>query len=182
MKGAIKLRAVAIDPLSGLSNEEAARRLKRYGPNRLVRASHGAAILAFVRTVADPMAVMLAAAGAVYYALGERTDAYVLFAAIVPVLAVDVILEARSRTALKKLAGVVAPRARVVRSGVQTETPTADLVPGDLLLLKEGDIVHADAVVSSSSNLALDESQLTGEAEPVSKRPCEMPAACGGRA
>ena len=123
------------------------------------------------------MAVMLAAAGAVYYALGERTDAYVLFAAIVPVLAVDVILEARSRTALKRLAGAVAPRARVIRSGVQTEITTADLVPGDLLLLKEGDIVHADAVVRSSSNLALDESQLTGEAEPVLKRPCEMPEA-----
>ncbi len=169
--------AAATDPLGGLSHDEAARRLKRYGPNRLVRASRGAAILAFIRTAADPMALMLAAAGAVYYALGERTDAYVLFAAIVPVLAVDVILEARSRTALKKLAGVVAPRARVVRSGVQTETPTADLVPGDLLLLKEGDIVHADAVVRSSSNLALDESQLTGEAEPVSKRPCETPGA-----
>ncbi len=169
--------AAATDPLGGLSHDEAARRLKRYGPNRLVRASRGAAILAFIRTAADPMALMLAAAGAVYYALGERTDAYVLFAAIVPVLAVDVILEARSRTALKKLAGVVAPRARVVRSGVQTETPTADLVPGDLLLLKEGDIVHADAAVRSSSNLALDESQLTGEAEPVSKRPCETPGA-----
>ena len=177
MKGAIKLRVAATDPFSGLSSDEAARRLKRYGPNRFVRAARGAAILAFIRTAADPMAVMLAAAGAVYYALGERTDAYVLFAAIVPVLAVDVILEARSRTALKKLAGVVAPRARVVRNGVQTETPTADLVPGDLLLLKEGDIVHADAVVRSSSNLALDESQLTGEAEPVSKRPCEIPGA-----
>ncbi len=177
MKGAIKLPGAATDPLSGLSHDEAARRLKTYGPNRLVRAARGAAILAFIRTAADPMALMLAAAGAVYYALGERTDAYVLFAAIVPVLAVDVILEARSRTALKKLAGVVAPRARVVRSGVQTGIPTADLVPGDLLLLKEGDIVHADAVVRSGSNLALDESQLTGEAEPVSKRPCEMPGA-----
>ncbi|HEY9157117.1 cation-transporting P-type ATPase [Candidatus Binatus sp.] len=177
MKGAIKLRAAATDPLSGLSHDEAARRLRKYGPNRLVRASRGAAILALIRTVADPMAVMLAAAGAVYYALGERTDAYVLFAAIVPVLAVDVILEARSRTALKKLAGVVAPRARVVRNGVQTEIPTADLVPGDLLLLKEGDIVHADALVRSGSNLALDESQLTGESEPVSKQPCEISGA-----
>ena len=125
------------------------------------------------------MAVMLAAAAAVYYALGERTDAYVLAAAIVPVLAVDVILEARSRTALRKLAGVVAPRARVVRSGIETEIATVDLVPGDLLLLKEGDIVHADAVVRSSSNLALDESQLTGEAEPVSKQPCEISVAAG---
>ena len=159
---------------SGLSGDEAVRRLKLYGPNRLVRESRGAALLAFIRTAADPMAVMLAAAAAVYYALGEWTDAYVLFAAIVPVLAVDVILEARSRTALEKLAGVVAPRARVFRDGVQSGIPTEDIVPGDFLLLKEGDIVHADAVVRSSSNLALDESQLTGEAEPVAKRPCEI--------
>jgi Ca2+-transporting ATPase len=139
-----------------------------------VRKSRGAAIREFIRTAADPMAIMLAAAAAVYYALGERTDAYVLFAAIVPVLAVDVILEARSRTALKKLAGVVAPRARVIRDGREFEIPTADLVPGDLLLMKEGDIAHADAVVRSSSNLALDESHLTGEAEPVSKRALEI--------
>jgi Ca2+-transporting ATPase len=171
------LRCGQAGAFSGLSSDEAARRLKIHGSNRLVRAARGAAILAFIRTAADPMAVMLAAAAAVYYALGERTDAYVLLAAIVPVLAVDVILEARSRTALKKLAGVVAPRARVVRSSVQTEIPTAELVPGDLLLLKEGDIVHADAVVRSSSNLALDESQLTGEAEPAQKRPCEISGA-----
>ena len=173
-KGAKDLRGASAGALGGLGSEEAARRLKIYGPNRLVRTARGATILAFIRTAADPMAVMLAAAAAVYYALGERTDAYVLFAAIVPVLAVDVILEARSRTALKKLAGVVAPRARVIRDGLETEIPTADLVPGDLMLLKEGDIVHADALVRSSSNLALDESQLTGEAEPVSKRPCEI--------
>jgi len=174
LKKKIESRAAAVDPFSGLSIDEAARRLKTYGPNIPVRASRGAAILAFVRTAADPMAVMLAAAAAVYYALGERTDAYVLLAAIVPVLAVDVVLEARSRTALKKLAGVVAPRARVIRSAVEIEVATADLVPGDLLLLKEGDIVHADAVVRTSFNLALDESQLTGEAEPVAKQPCRI--------
>ncbi len=157
----------------GLSRDEARRRLEIYGPNLLVRKARGAAILAFIRTAADPMAVMLAAAAAVYYALGQRSDAYVLFAAIIPVLAVDVILEARSRTALRKLAGVVAPRAQVIRDGVRLELATADLVPGDLILLKEGDIVHADAVVRTSFNLALDESQLTGEAEPVAKLPLE---------
>ena len=177
MEEARKQRAAAPDWSSGLSSNEAARRLKIYGPNLLVRVARGAALLAFFRTLADPMAAMLAVAAGVYYALGERTDAYVLFAAIVPVLAVDVILEARSRTALKRLAGVVAPCAFVVRGGVQTEIPTADLVPGDLMLLKEGDIAHADAVVRSSFNLALDESQLTGEAEPVSKRPCERSGA-----
>ena len=161
----------------GLGVDEAKRRLKLYGPNLLVRKSRGAAFLTSIRTAADPMAMMLAAAAAVYYALGQRTEAYVLFAAIVPVLAVDVILQARSRTALRKLAGVVAPRAHVIRGGAELEVATADLVPGDLLLLKEGDIVHADAVVRTSFNLALDESQLTGEAEPVAKLPCEISGA-----
>ena len=161
----------------GLGVDEARRRLKLYGPNLLVRKARGAAILTFIRTAADPMAMMLAAAATVYYALGQRTEAYVLFAAIVPVLAVDVILEARSRTALRKLAGVVAPRAHVIRGGAELEVATAALVPGDLLLLKEGDIVHADAVVRTSFNLALDESQLTGEAEPVAKLPCEISGA-----
>ena len=174
---ATKLPAAASVASGGLGVDEAKRRLKLYGPNLLVRKSRGAAILTFIRTAADPMAVMLAAAAAVYYALGQRTEAYVLFAAIVPVLAVDVILEARSRTALRKLAGVVAPRAHVIRGGAELEVATADLVPGDLLLLKEGDIVHADAVVRTSFNLALDESQLTGEAEPVAKLPCEISGA-----
>ena len=182
MEEARKQRAAAPDWFSGLSSNEAARRRKIYGPNLLVRVARGAALLALFRTLADPMALMLAVAAGAYFALGERTDAYVLFAAIVPVLAVDVILEARSRTALKGLAGVVAPCAFVVRGGVQTEIPTADLVPGDLMLLKEGDIVHADAVVRSSFNLALDESQLTGEAEPVSKQPCEISEAAAGAA
>lgn len=174
LKEPIEAATAPTDASIGLSADEAARRLRLFGPNLLVRQSRRAAILEFLGTAADPMAVMLAAAAAVYYALGERTDAYVLFAAIVPVLAVDVILEARSRAALKKLAGVVAPRARVIRDGRQIEIATADLVPGDVLLLKEGDIVHADGVLRTSFNLALDESQLTGEAEPVSKRPWEI--------
>ena len=117
------------------------------------------------------MALMLAAAAAAYYALGERTDSYVLLAAIVPVLGVDVLLQARSRAALRKLAGAVAPRATVIRDGTEVEIATGAVVPGDALLLKQGDLVHADAVVRASSNLIADESQLSGEAEPVAKSP-----------
>jgi len=160
----------------GLSSAEARRRLDAFGPNRPVRIRRAAAVGEFLLTLADPMALMLAAAAAVYFALGQRTEATVLLVAIAPVLAVDVILEARSRLALKKLAGAVAPRARAVRDGQPCEVPTEDLVPGDLMLLGEGGIVHADAVVRRAANLALDESQLTGESEPVAKIPC--PAAC----
>ncbi|HYL60314.1 MAG TPA: HAD-IC family P-type ATPase, partial [Candidatus Acidoferrales bacterium] len=118
---------------------------------------------------ADPMALMLAGAAAVYFALGEKTDAIVLLVALVPVLGVDVTLEARSRTALRKLAAAVAPRVHVIRDGVENEIATRDLVVGDLMLVAEGGVVHADAVLRTASNLSLDESQLSGEAEPIAK-------------
>ena len=116
------------------------------------------------------MAIMLAVAGAAYLSMGERLEGFVLLAALIPVLGIDVILEIRSQTALKKLATNVEAKARVIRDGREQEVPSEMLVPGDLLLLGEGDIVHADATVVSASNLAIDESQLTGESEPQTKR------------
>jgi Ca2+-transporting ATPase len=116
------------------------------------------------------MAILLVASATVYFLLGETRDAAILLAALVPVLGVDVLLEARSRAALKALANRVAPCARVVRDGIQSEIRTEELVPGDILLLAEGDVVHADGIVRSAANLAIDESSLTGESEPQSKQ------------
>ena len=113
---------------------------------------------------------MLAVAGVAYLLMGERLEGAVLLTALIPVLSIDVILEIRSQSALKKLATNVAAKARVIRDGREEELPSEMLVPGDLLLLGEGDIVHADATVVSASNLAIDESQLTGESEPQAKR------------
>ncbi|MGH7813733.1 MAG: cation-translocating P-type ATPase [Candidatus Binataceae bacterium] len=158
------------EALRGLSAAEAAARLRIFGPNRIARESSGARGAAVLRTLADPMALMMAAAAAVYFALGEATDAIVLLAALVPVLGVDVILEARSRNALKKLAAVTASHAHPIRDGVEIEAPSEELVPGDLVLVAEGGVVHADAVIRSVSNLSVDESPLTGEAEPIDKR------------
>jgi Ca2+-transporting ATPase len=158
----------------GLTSAEARNRLGTFGPNVLVPARAFGRLREALHTLADPMALMLAAAGIVYLMLGERTEGFILLGALGPVLAVDVALEARSRAALGKLSLAVAPRARVVRDGRQVEVATRALVPGDILLLREGDIVHADAVVRSASNLSVDESQLTGESEPVEKRPAEQ--------
>lgn len=157
--------------LQGLTSAEAARRLAEFGPNLLVKHRRGERVLEWLRALLDPMALMLAAAGSVYLALGERTEGYVLLAALVPVLAVDVIFEVRSSAAVRKLARAVAPRARVIRDGGEAEIATEDIVEGDLVLLGEGDIVHADAAVLSAFNLAVDEAQLTGESEPQSKSP-----------
>ncbi|HVA39437.1 MAG TPA: HAD-IC family P-type ATPase, partial [Candidatus Binataceae bacterium] len=155
--------------LAGLSSEEAKARLAEFGPNLLVERERGARLMQWLRMLADPMALMLAGAALLYLMLGKPHEAAVLAAVIVPVLGVDVLMEARSRGALKKLASTVAPRARVLRDGQAVEVPTTGLVPGDLLLFREGDILHADGIVRRAANLALDESQLTGEAEPQEK-------------
>ena len=162
----------------GLSSAEARTRLERYGPNRLVARDRAAWLKDVASLVLDPMAIMLLVAAGVYIALGEKRDAVVMVVALVPVIGVDVFLEARSRSALKKLARSVAPRARVVRDGRETTVDTAELVPGDLLVLGEGEFVHADGVVRAAANLAVDESSLTGESEPQLKRP----VASGGAA
>lgn len=155
--------------MNGLSTAQARHRLATVGRNRLVRRERGALLKEVAGIVADPMALMLAITGLAYLALGDRRSGYVMLAAIVPVMTVDVALEARARGALKRLAGAVAARARVVRDGVEGEIPTEEIVPGDLLLVREGDVVHADAIVRSQSNLAVDESQLSGESKPSDK-------------
>ena len=162
---------VSHQSLRGLTSDEARRRLAKFGPNVLVRPRRGARLLELVSMLADPMALMLAAAGAAYLAMGERLEGVVLLGALIPVLGIDVLLEARSRGALKALAAGVSAKARVIRDGNEQEISADDLVPDDLLVIGEGDFVHADATVISASNLATDESQLTGESEPQNKHP-----------
>jgi len=162
--------------LGGLSSKEAKARLAELGPNLLVERESSACLAQWLRMLADPMALMLAGASALYMLLGKPHEAAVLAAVIVPVLGVDVLMEARSRSALKKLASAVAPRSRVLRNGQPVEIPTAELVPGDLLLFREGDVLHADGIVRLAANLTLDESQLTGEAEPQDKIACTGPS------
>ncbi len=164
------IEAPSDDP-AGLTSEEARARLASHGPNRLVGRERAAWLKDVVSLFLDPMAVMLLVAAGVYFLLGERRDAIVMLAALVPVIGVDVFLEARSRAALKKLAKSVAPRALVIRDGRESTVDTADLVPGDLLVLAEGEFIHADGMVRSAANLAIDESSLTGESEPQVKRP-----------
>jgi len=151
---------------SGLTSIEAAARLLAHGPNRLVAPPRRPGLRMILGALSDPMAVMLAATAALYLVLGELRDGIVLLVALVPVLGVDVLLEARSRKALAELAAAVAPHARAIRDGHEISVLPETLVPGDLLVLGEGDVVHADGTMRQTNHLAIDESQLTGEAEP----------------
>ncbi len=156
----------------GLSSAEASRLLQRYGRNDLVPAPKSGELIAWIlRLIADPMVVLLAIAGTTYLAFGDRFDAIIVAVALLPIFAVTGVLEYRSDRALERLKGTAPPRARVVRDGNTLQIPAWQVVPGDRLLLREGDVIAADGQVLETRRLLVDESALTGESLPVEKRP-----------
>jgi len=155
----------------GLSEAEAAARLAARGPARKPASSRSYAsiVRANVLTVFN---AILAAFGAVTLIFGDARDALFL-GVIVANTTIGITQEVRAKRALDQLASLVAPRARVVREGVARELATAQVVPGDLVLLSAGDRVIADGEVVAEQDLRIDESVLTGESESVRRVPGE---------
>lgn len=154
----------------GLSAPEAAARLERHGRNDWVHTPKSDSLATWLlRLIADPMVVLLAVAGTTYALLGDRFDAIVVAAALLPIFAVTAILEYRSDRALEMLNKAAPPRARVVRDGLERVIPASEVVPGDALVLREGDVVAADGNLLQVNRLLVDESSLTGESLPVEK-------------
>lgn len=155
--------------LAGLSSAEAARRRAALGANVFEEPRWRALARDAAELIRDPMGLMLIVLAAVYWGLGERTDAVVLFAALVPVLGVDVLLNIRSHRALAALKKTLTPLCHVIRDGRVQQTRSADLVPGDYLLLEEGQSLPADGRLRDAQALTVNEAPLTGESVPVDK-------------
>ena len=154
---------------SGLTAAQAAQRLLDDGPN-LLPGSAPKTTLAIVReVVTEPMFLMLLTAGGIYLALGDRAEALFLLSFVLVVIGITLVQERRTQRALESLRELSAPRALVVRDGQELRIAGHDVVLGDLLVLHEGDRVAADARLLEGE-LDVDESLLTGESVPVSKR------------
>lgn len=153
----------------GLSDDEAARRLLRHGPNE-VHDREQRSLWRTLRGVAsEPMFLLLLVAALLYLALGDLGEGLLLsFFALVTVGMV-VLQERRSEHALDALRVLAAPQVRVLRAGRILRLPTREVVPGDLFLVAEGERVAADGRVHDAVGLQVDESLLTGESFPVSK-------------
>jgi Ca2+-transporting ATPase len=156
-------------PATGLSHEEAARRLAREGPNALPDTDARTPLRIALQALREPMLLLLLAAGAIYIALGEARDAMLLLVSIVAVIGLTIAQEYRAEHALQALREQGSPRARVVREGVTSIIPSREVVVGDCMLVEAGDRLAADARLVSESGLELDESLLTGESLPVRK-------------
>ena len=155
---------------TGLSSAEAAARLAAEGPNSLPAAERRNLLAIVLGVLREPMFLLLVAATAIYLVLGDVQEALVLAASILAVVAITVAQERKAERALEALRDLSSPRALVVRDGERMRIAGRDVVRGDLLLVAEGDRVPADATLEQPTDLAVDESLLTGESLPVEKK------------
>jgi Ca2+-transporting ATPase len=155
---------------AGLSATEAAARLRVEGFNELPRSNRRGIGKIVVDVLREPMLVLLVAGGLVYLVLGELSDALILLAFASLSVSITIYQETRTERVLETLRDLTSPRALVVRDGVRQRIAGREVVRGDILVLGEGDRVPADALVRVCQELEADESLLTGESVPVSKR------------
>ncbi|MFN9847069.1 MAG: cation-translocating P-type ATPase [Alphaproteobacteria bacterium] len=165
-----------MDPiaLEGLSQAEAERRLETNGPNEMpVSASRGIPQIVF-ETMRDPMFLLLIGATALYLVLGDLNEGLFLMAGALATIGLVVLQEARSERALAALRDLSQPQARVIRDKIERAMAARDIVPGDIILVGEGERLPADGVLVAGDVLSVDESALTGESAPVSKQPLDV--------
>jgi len=170
------LSAAGVDPGTGLSSVEAASRLVSHGPNELRPQPREAAWRRFLKQFADPLVYLLFGAMAISLAAwllegagGLPIDVVVILLIVLANAVIGFVQENRAADAVAALADMTAARATVLRDGKLATVPAADLVPGDILVLGEGDAVAADARLISASSLQVQEASLTGESEAVTK-------------
>ena len=168
--------ALGTDAHAGLSKDEARRRLERYGANELASERPVPAWRKFLAQLADPLVLLLLVATGISAALWlfERESALPYEAiAILAVVLLNALLgyiqEARAEQAVAALRRMSAAHASVVRDGKRQRVPATEVVPGDILLIDQGDTVPADARLIRAVALQTAEAALTGESLPVSK-------------
>ncbi|MDH4190886.1 MAG: cation-translocating P-type ATPase [Betaproteobacteria bacterium] len=162
-------------PDRGLTSQEAAERLQRFGANELTDEGRASPFALFLAQFKNTLVIILVVATLLSALVGEIVDAAIIFAIVVFCALLGFIQEYRADQALKTLKRMLAPTARVLREGSEVRIPSRELVPGDVLLLDAGDRIPADARLIELHALQCDEAPLTGESFPVSKSADALP-------
>lgn len=158
-----------IQAIKGVSRQVAAERFKQEGANELPSQKKKNIFAIMFDILREPMLLLLIGSGLIYLCLGEPKDALMLMSFVVVVVGITFYQEHKTEKALEALRDLSSPRALVIRDGEQKRIPGREVVREDIIVLREGDRVPADAVVISCENLSVDESLLTGESVSVRK-------------
>ncbi len=161
--------AFDVRALPGLSEDEAARLLREDGPNALPADEQHPLWRTALDVIAQPMLLLLLAAGGLYLLLGDAVEALTLLSFVVVMIGIALHQERKTERALGALRDLASPRALVIRGGRERRLAGREVVRGDVVILVEGDRVPADAELLDAQSLTVDESLLTGEAVPVRK-------------
>ncbi|WP_036728388.1 calcium-translocating P-type ATPase, PMCA-type [Peptoniphilus mikwangii] len=158
----------------GLSEEQVLERFIEFGKNELEKEEKKPFIKKLADQFLDPMIIILICAGLVSAYFKEVVDSIIIVAIVVVNATLSIYQEGKAEEAIAALQKMSSPKAKVVRNGKSIEVDSAELVPGDYVILETGDIVPADLRLVDSKNLKIDESSLTGESVPVEKNAKEI--------
>ncbi len=165
------LQRLGTDPENGLSTEQARDRLEEYGENRIAKGKRTSAWTVLLGQFKSIVILILVAAGVLAAAFQEWPETIAVAVVVLVNTAIGFVSEWKALRTMEALQQLGETEARVRRGGEEKAVPTAELVPGDILLVVGGQLVPADARVVATDDLRVDESALTGESVPVAKAP-----------
>mgnify|MGYP001602387490 CR=1 FL=1 len=157
------------DIQNGISEEEAEKRLKTFGPNIIEKPRKSIGLMIFFGQFKSPLILILLFAGIVTSFIGHYRDSIFIFIAIIINTSLGFYQEYKAEKALAELNTYLKQRSRVIRNGVEYEIDAANLVPGDIIRLAQGDRISADGRMIYANDFQTDEAILTGESLPVTK-------------
>ena len=168
--------AMQSDVEAGLSGNEAASRLSRYGPNQIAGEKPPSVWVVALAQLRDPMNIMLVAVVVVSLLIGQVSTAVIVGLLVVLNVVLGARQELKARASVDALAKLQVPQAKALREGEIALVAASALVPGDIVALEAGDIIPADGRILRSATLEVQEAALTGESAPVAKDARTLPA------
>jgi len=162
------LKGLAVNK-SGLSDNEAAKRLKKYGPNTFKARPRTSSLLLFLLQFKSPITILLIVAAFLSMGLNDVTNAVIILFIILVSSLLGFWQEKGAANAINELLKMVQVRCAIIREGKETELPVEQVVPGDIVVLNAGDVIRGDSLLLHSKDLYVKEASFTGETFPVEK-------------
>jgi Ca2+-transporting ATPase len=154
---------------TGLNDQEVEIARQQYGWNVLTKQKTSSFWHSLIDIITEPMFLLLVAASVLYFLSGAIEDGFFMLAALLLVTTISIFQENRAKNALNALKKLTQPQSTVIRNGIQITIASEELVPGDLLVLEEGQLIPADGQILQANDFSVNESILTGESFQVSK-------------
>ena len=164
------LEELDVNPVTGLSEQEAETRISKFGANQLRVKKKKSILLMFLGQLNDALIYVLFGAVLITFLMGEYIDGVIILLVILINGILGVAQEVKAGNAIEALRNLSAPKSLVKRDGIVKEIDSGKIVPGDILVLDAGRFVSADLRLIESANLQIEESALTGESVPSQKR------------